>query len=80
MVVPYINYKELNEFYTIPELCRLLAIDKNTLKEKSEQYGIELRRNEIGDWGLVKYDVRKLHNTLYYEDREDRKAKDDPWA
>ncbi len=80
MVVPYINYKELNEFYTIPELCRLLAIDKNTLKEKNEQYGIELRRNEIGDWGLVKYDVRKLHNTLYYEDREDRKVKDDPWA
>ncbi len=80
MVVPYINYKELNEFYTIPELCRLLAIDKNTLKEKSEQYGIEVRRNEIGDCGFVKYDVRKLHIALYYEDRGGRKASENPWA
>ena len=80
MVIPYIDYKELNEFYTIPELCKLLSIDKKTLKEKCEQYGIEVRRNEIGDWGLVKYDVRKLHNTLYHEDRGGKKTSEDPWA
>ena len=82
--IPYINYKELDEFYTVNETCQLLHLDKATLRKKCEQYGIQPRRNEIGDYGLVKYDVRKLHNLLYYEDR-DRTGKpsakdDDPWA
>ena len=82
--IPYINYKELDEFYTVNETCQLLHLDKSTLRKKCEQYGIQPRRNEIGDYGLVKYDVRKLHNLLYYEDR-DRTDKpsakdDDPWA
>ncbi len=82
--IPYISYKELDEFYTINALCSLLELDKAALRKKCEQYGIQPRRNEIGDYGLVKYDVRKLHNLLYYEDR-DRTDKpsakdDDPWA
>ncbi len=68
--VPYINYQDLNEFYTISELCRLFQMQKSDLKSKCKQYGIEPRRNEIGEPGFVKYDVRKLHNLLYYEDRE----------
>ena len=81
--IPYIDYKELDEFYTIPKLCRLLDMSKPELKEKCKQYGIEPRRNEIGDYGLVKYDVRKLHNTLYHESRSTEKnsqKEDDPWA
>ena len=82
--IPYINYKELDEFYTIPDLCDLFQMDKQTLKAKCEQYKVKPRRNEIGEHGFVKYDVRKLHNLLYYEDR-DRSGKaaakaDDPWA
>ena len=44
--------------------------------------GVKPRRNEIGDYGLVKYDVRKLHNSLYYEGRDNEKKtkEDDPWA
>ena len=81
MNVPYIDYKKLKEFYTVDELVDLLGLDKATLKEKCSQYGIKPRRDEIGQWGLVKYDVRKLHNALYYENRpHGKKAEDDdPW-
>ena len=81
--IPYINYKELDEFYTINALCSLLELDKAALRKKCEQYGIQPRRNEIGDYGFVKYDVRKLHNLLYYENRERTgytAKEDDPWA
>ncbi|MEE0154629.1 MAG: hypothetical protein UEF48_05410 [Agathobaculum butyriciproducens] len=79
--IPYINYRDLEEFYTIDDVCKLFQMSKNDLKQKCRQYGVEPRRNEIGDYGFVKYDVRKLHNKLYYEDREKKTAKeDDPWA
>ena len=78
--IPYIQYKELKEFYTIPELCKLFNMDKPLLKKKCAQYGVEPRRNKIGDYGFVKYDVRKLHNTIYYEDRDQDGLEDDPWA
>ena len=77
--VPYIRYSELDEFYTIKEVCKLFQMEKSTLKQKCKEYGIEPRRNEIGDYGFVKYDVRKLHNLLYYEGKEHVKE-DDPWA
>ncbi len=76
IVIPYVNYREREEFYTIPQLCELFDMDKSSLRKKCEQYDIKPRRNEIGEYGLVKYDVRKLHNTLYYEDR----MEDDPWV
>lgn len=77
--VPYIKYSELDEFYTIKEVCKLFQMEKSTLKQKCKEYGIEPRRNEIGDYGFVKYDVRKLHNLLYYEGKDHAKE-DDPWA
>ena len=77
--VPYIKYNELDEFYTIKEVCKLFQMEKSTLKQKCKEYGIEPRRNEIGDYGFVKYDVRKLHNLLYYEGKDHTKE-DDPWA
>ena len=78
--IPYINYRELDkEFYTIPEVCRLFQVEKSYLKEKSKLHHIDPRQNEIGEYGFVKYDVRKLHNLLYHEDREDKRT-DDPWA
>ena len=80
MSIPYINYRELEkEFYTIPEVCRLFQVEKSYLKEKSKLYRIDPRQNEIGEYGFVKYDVRKLHNLLYHEDRENKRT-DDPWA
>ncbi len=32
--IPYIDYRELDEFYTIPKLCRLLNMSKLELKER----------------------------------------------
>ena len=61
------------------------GITKQELKNACEQYGIKPRRNEIGDYGIVRFDVRKLHNALYHESRGgkkdgDRQREDDPWA
>ena len=81
-MVPYINYNELDEFYTLKSVCNLLKMDKETLKQSCKRYGISPQKNEVGDWGLTRFDVRKLHNFLYYEDKKDvggRKG-DDPWA
>ena len=78
--IPYIQYKDLKEFYTIPELYKLFNMDKQLLKKKCAQYGIDPRRNEIGDYGFVKYDVRKLHNMIYHEERNQGSPEDDPWS
>lgn len=78
--VSYIDYRDLEEFYTIQEVCDLFDMRKEELKKKCAQYDIAPRRNEIGDYGLVKYDVRKLHNYLYHEAENDRSRADDPWA
>ena len=81
-MVPYINYNDLDEFYTLKSVCNLLKMDKETLKQSCKRYGISPQKNEVGDWGLTRFDVRKLHNFLYYEDKKDiggRKG-DDPWA
>ena len=54
-----------------------------TIQSYNTQYKVRPRRNEIGEHSFVKYDVRKLHNLLYYEDcdRAGRSAKvDGPWA
>lgn len=81
--IPYINYQELDEFYTISQLSKLFGISKQELKEKCEQFDIRPRRNEIGDYGFVRFDVRKLHNALYHESRSSKKEgnphrEDDP--
>ena len=81
--IPYIDYKKVADFYTIPQLADLFHMSKQELKKKCEQYGIEPRQNEIGDYGFVRYDVRKLHNKLYHESRNNGKGgweADDPWA
>lgn len=75
----YIDYSSMKEFYTIEETCELLEISKGMLKEKCNHYGISPIRNEIGEAGFSKFDVRRLHNKLYYEDRNNRQEWD-PWA
>lgn len=80
-MVPYVNYNELDEFYTLKSVCNLLKMDKETLKQSCKRYDINPQRNEIGDWGLSRYDLRRLHNSLYKEGRPGSNGKDDdPWA
>lgn len=83
--IPYINYKELDEFYTVQQLASLFGMTKQELKEACKKYDIEPRQNEVSEYGFVRYDVRRLHNFLYYESRGGKKddgyhKEDDPWA
>ena len=75
----YIDYKTMKEFYTISEACELLEMNKLELKLECEERGIWPIRNEIGEAGFSKYDMRKLHNILYYAERENKETWD-PWA
>ncbi len=63
-MIPYICYNDLEEFYTLKSVCNLLKMDKETLKQSCKRYDINPQRNEIGDWGLSRYDLRRLHNFL----------------
>jgi len=40
--VPYVNYTDMKEFYSIQEVCELFKISKEELKKKTEQYKIEV--------------------------------------
>lgn len=75
----FVDYNGLKEFYTIQETCELFEMKKDDLKEKCGQYNVMPTRNEIGEAGFVKYDIRRLHNKLYYEERDHQKEWD-PWA
>ncbi len=79
MKVPYIDYKGMREFYTIREVCQLFHCEKDELKQACKKYGVEPRRNEIGEYGFVTYDVRKLHNALFHEQKA-QQEEDGPWA
>lgn len=78
-MIEYLNYKNLKEFYTIPETCEIFGLAKEVLKAKCEEYRIKPVRNEQGEGGFRKYTFRMLHNALYREDRKNRQEWD-PWA
>ena len=65
----YIPYHDMKEFYTIPELCCLFEIDKHELKKYADKYSVAPVEDPYGNWGLLKTDVRKLHNAIYKEQR-----------
>lgn len=75
----FIDYRSLKETYTIAEACDLFEMSKASLKQSCEAHGIRPNRNEIGEGVFSKYDIRKLHNLLYFEERSNREAWD-PWA
>ena len=68
--IPYINYNELNDFYTLSQLCTLFNMDRDVLQERCRQFDVMPRRNDIGEIGLVRYDVRRRHYAIYYDGRE----------
>ena len=82
----YFDYKDMKEFYTIAEVCRLFEMEKPELKRCAEKYCVKPVEDQYGNWGFIKRDVRKLHNILYKEQKgyknngdNDRKGRD-PWA
>ena len=78
-MIDYINYFELENFYTIQEACKQLGMEKLDLKAKCEQWNISPVRGESGAYGFYKYTFRSLHNKLYHEDHQE-KGSVDPWA
>ena len=50
-MIQYISYSDLNEFYSIKEVCRLLEMDKENLKKaaKSMVSGLVVTRPATGD-------------------------------
>ena len=77
----YINYKDMKDFYTIDEVCRLFEMDKATLRRYAEKYDIRPQEDQYGNWGFRKTLVRKLHNYIYKEQRNHpQKSDDSPWG
>ena len=79
----YLEVKEyeenpLHRLQGHPGILYLFEVSKRELQELCETYDVQPRRNEIGEYGFVSYDVRKLHNLAYHSSREDRR--EDPWA
>ena len=55
--VPYIRYIELDEFYTIKEVCKLFQMEKSNLKQKCKEYcpirfnGLPVSDERCGQFG-----------------------------
>ena len=53
----YIPYRDMKEFYTIPELCRLFEMDKAELRQYADKYAIgpvedpEIAIGIVLEWG-----------------------------
>ena len=82
----YLDYRGMKEFYTIDEVCRLFEISKQELKHYAEKYGIQPQEDQYGNWGFRKVLVRKLHNYIYKEQKNNEFSsaphpqRKDPWA
>ena len=67
----YIDYRNMKEFYTIAEVCHLFEMDKKELRYYSEKYGISPQEDLYGNHGFRKVLVRKLHNYIYKEQKNE---------
>lgn len=65
----YIDYKNMKDFYTIDEACRLFEMGKNDLQQYSEKYGINPVEDQFGNWGFPRKQLCKLHNGIYKEQK-----------
>ena len=65
----YIDYKNMKDFYTIDEVCRLFEMAMPELQRYSGKYNIAPQEDQYGNWGFRKVLVRKLHNFIYKEQR-----------
>lgn len=74
----YIDYKNMKDFYTIEEICRLFEISKAELQQYSEKYQVPPQEDQYGNWGVRKHMVRKLHNFIYKEQRNQASGQQNP--
>ena len=83
----FTDYNNMKDFYTIAEVCRLFEMDKQTLKQYAAKYNIQPQEDQYGNWGFRKVFVRKLHNFIYKEQKNNGLSVNtsgqrsrDPWA
>jgi len=84
----YIDYRNMKEFYTIDEICRLFELDKSELRQYCNRYDIQPQEDQYGNWGLRTMFVRKLHNFIYKAQRNagvnqnavPKRRDSNPWA
>ena len=50
----YIDYKNMKDFYTIAEVCRLFEMEMIELQRYSEKYKIHPQEDQYGNWGFRK--------------------------
>ena len=65
----YIDYKNMKDFYTIDEACRLFEMGKSDLQQYCKKYGINPVEDQFGNWGFPRKQLCKLHNRIYKQQR-----------
>lgn len=62
----YIDYKNMKDFYTIAEVCRLFEMEMIELQRYSEKYKIHPQEDQYGNWGFRKQkSIRQSGDSLY---------------
>ena len=56
----YIDYKNMKDFYTIAEVCRLFEMEMMELQRYSEKCKIHPQEDQYGNWGFRK----QMYNLL----------------
>ena len=72
--VPYIDYNQLDGFYTVQQVAGILRLSIQELCKKGQQYSIRLYKDDRGRYLLDSSAVKKLHYKLYHESRGRRSA------
>ena len=71
--VPYIDYNDLEPYYTLDEASKLLKMSSRELSVATYTYGIEVRCSRFGETILDRNSIRTLHNMLWYENQRAKK-------
>ena len=74
----WLNERERNQFYTIPEVCKLLGLDMDKLRSQCLLHGIFPATYK----GILGLDMRSFQiiSTALFVERCSAETHDDPWA
>lgn len=82
----FIDYNNMSDYYTVADVCHLFEMEKSELRRYCEKFHINPRDDLYDDYDFTKTDVRKLHNLIYKELKNNggmtqtHRKKADPWA
>lgn len=81
--IRYLNYKELNGYYTVQSIADMLHLSMQELVDKCNQYGIRFQQDGPSRYVLGSPAIKKLHYNLYHESRGKKVSnnrRDDLWV